>query len=84
MIGVQGKERLRPGQARNRWPGQARRRGHLGRRGHLAAGGYGRLRPSRSWASTHSSATIAEPSEISPHKTVAATTSANLRTLPLP
>lgn len=45
---------------------------------------YGRLRPSRSCASTHSSATIAEPSEISPHRTVAATISANLRTLPPP
>ena len=39
---------------------------------------YGRLRPSRSWASTHSSATTAEPSESSPASTVAATISANL------
>jgi thioester reductase-like protein len=39
---------------------------------------YGRLRPSRSWAETHSSATTAEPSESSPASTVAATISANL------
>jgi hypothetical protein len=45
---------------------------------------YGRLRPSRSCAATHSPATTAEPSEISPHKTVAAMISASLRTLPLP
>ena len=48
------------------------------------AGQLGRLRPRRSWALTHSSATIAEPSDSSPHSTVAATISANLRTLPLP
>jgi uncharacterized membrane protein YeaQ/YmgE (transglycosylase-associated protein family) len=45
---------------------------------------YGRLRPSRSCDFTHSSATIAEPSESSPHSTVAATISASLRTLPAP
>jgi len=45
---------------------------------------YGRLRPSRSCAATHSPATTAEPSEISPHKIVAAMISASLRTLPLP
>src|SRR5919204_3552725 len=39
---------------------------------------YGRLRPSRSWAATHSSATIAEPSDSSPQRRVAATISANL------
>ena len=44
---------------------------------------YGRLRPCRSWALTHSSATIAEPSESSPQSTVAAMISANLRTLPV-
>ena len=43
-----------------------------------------RLRPNRSCASTHSSATTAEPSESSPQSTVAATISANLRTLPFP
>jgi hypothetical protein len=45
---------------------------------------YGRLRPNRSCAATHSSATIAEPSDSSPQSTVAATISANFRTLPLP
>jgi hypothetical protein len=45
---------------------------------------HGRLRPNRSWASTHSSATTAEPSDSSPQSTVAATISANLRTFPLP
>ena len=33
---------------------------------------------------THSSATIADPSESSPHSTVAATISASLGTLPVP
>ena len=47
-------------------------------------GCQGRLRPNRSCASTHSSATMAEPSESSPHSTVAATISVNLRTLSLP
>src|SRR5690349_10790122 len=41
----------------------------------------GRLRPSRSCAVTHSSATTAAPSETSPHRTVAATISASLFTL---
>src|SRR6185437_4574968 len=40
----------------------------------------GRLRPSRSCAVTHSSATTAAPSETSPHRTVAATISASLFT----
>ena len=52
--------------------------------GHPRGGRYGRLRPRRSCAATHSSATTADPSEISPHNTVAATISANLRTWPGP
>ena len=44
----------------------------------------GAVAPQRSWALTHSSATIAEPSDSSPHSTVAATISASLRTLPVP
>jgi hypothetical protein len=44
----------------------------------------GRLRPNRSGALTHSSETMAEPSDISPRRTVAATTSASLRTLHAP
>ena len=48
-----------------------------------ALGAY-RLRPYRSCASTHSSAATAEPSDSSPHSTVAAMISASLRTPPLP
>jgi hypothetical protein len=44
----------------------------------------GRFLPSASWLATHSSATIAAPSESSPHSTVAATISANFRTLSCP
>ena len=44
----------------------------------------GRLRPNRSCAATHSSATIAEPSDSSPQNTVAAMISANFSTLPFP
>jgi len=47
-------------------------------------GDYGRFRPSRSWAATHSSVITAAPSETSPHNTVAATISASLRTWPAP
>ena len=46
--------------------------------------GDGGFRPSDSWLDTHWSATIAEPSDSSPHSTVAATISASLRTLPGP
>ena len=45
---------------------------------------YGRFRPRRSCAVTHSSVITAAPRETSPHSTVAATISASLHTLPGP